>query len=85
MYRTLPRHSKPDAPISCQHYKEKQKELISQLEDLYPRQLITLAEIYAEKSRQIVYNYLKKTRIATREWLLGIQNTENTENTENIN
>jgi len=66
--------------LSCYHYKEEQKELVSQLKDLYPRQLITLAEIYAEKSRQTVYNYLRKTRIATREWLLGLENGENTEN-----
>ena len=32
---------------------------------------ISLKEIYAEKSREIVYNYLKRTRIAIREWLLG--------------
>ena len=63
--------------LSCQHYKEEQKELVSQLKDLYPRQPITIVEIYAEKSRQIVYNYLKKTRIATREWLLGLENMEN--------
>jgi sulfur relay (sulfurtransferase) DsrF/TusC family protein len=36
-------------------------------------EIITLTEIYNEKSRQIVYNYLKKTRIATRDWLLGLE------------
>ena len=46
------------------------------LKDLFPRQPITLAQIYAEKSRQAVYDYLKRTRIATREWLLGLENTD---------
>jgi hypothetical protein len=64
--------------LSCQHYKEEQKELKSKLKDLFPRQQITLAEIYAEKSRQVVYTYLKKTRIATREWLQGLEIAENT-------
>jgi len=32
-------------------------------------------------SRQAVYGYLKKTRMATREWLLGIEEGEGEENT----
>jgi hypothetical protein len=35
-----------------------------------------LTEIYTEKSRQIVYEYLKKTRIATRDWLVGLEREE---------
>jgi ribonuclease HI len=65
--------------LSCQHYKEEQKALISKLKDLFPRQPITLAEIYTEKSRQVVYDYLKKTRIATREWLLELEAAEATD------
>jgi hypothetical protein len=56
---------------SCQNYKEEQKELRNKLREIYPNQEITLTEIYSEKSRETVYNYLKKTRVATREWLLG--------------
>jgi hypothetical protein len=45
---------------------------------------ISLKEIYAEKSREIVYNYLKKTRIATREWLLGLEEEKEEEEKEGI-
>jgi hypothetical protein len=42
--------------------------------EIFPEtEIITLTEIYNEKSRQIVYDYLKKTRIATRDWLLGLE------------
>jgi hypothetical protein len=54
--------------LSCYHYREEQKELKKQLKELFPeKETITLTEIYTEKSRQIVYDYLKKTRIATRD------------------
>jgi hypothetical protein len=56
--------------LSCRHYRAEQKELKDSLEGVSNRN-ITLADIYSEKNRQVVYNYLKKTRIATREWLLG--------------
>jgi len=56
--------------LSCHHYRAEQKELKDSLEVVSKRN-ITLADIYSEKNRPAVYNYLKKTRIATREWLLG--------------
>ena len=56
--------------LSCHHYRAEQKELKDSLEAVSKRN-ITLADIYSEKNRQVVYNYLKKTRIATREWFLG--------------
>jgi hypothetical protein len=66
--------------FSCYHYREEQKELEKQLKELFPeKEIITLTEIYAEKSRQIVYDYLKKTRIATRDWLLGLEKEEERE------
>ena len=37
---------------------------------------MTLTEIYSEKSRQIVYDYLRETRIATRDWLLRLEGEE---------
>jgi hypothetical protein len=44
---------------------------------LFPeKEIITLIEIYTEKSRQIIYDYLKKTKIATRDWLLGLEKEE---------
>ena len=55
---------------SCQNYKEEQTELKNKLREIYPNREITLAEIYSEKSRGVVYDYLKKTRVATREWSL---------------
>jgi hypothetical protein len=63
--------------FSCYHYREEQKKLKKQLKELFPeKEIITLTEIYTEKSRQIVYDYLKKTRIATRDWLLGLEKEE---------
>jgi sulfur relay (sulfurtransferase) DsrF/TusC family protein len=41
--------------------------------DIPKIKIITLTEIYNEKSRQIVHNYLKKIRITTRDWLLGLK------------
>ena len=67
--------------LSCHRYKREQKELKDKLKDLCPGREPTLVEVYAEKSRQAVYEYLKKTRIATREWLLGMENEEREENT----
>jgi len=66
---------------TCHHYKREQKELKDKLKDLSLRREPTLVEVYAEKSRQAVYEYLKKTRIATREWLLGMEDGEGEENT----
>jgi hypothetical protein len=63
--------------FSCYHYRKEQKELKKQLKELFPeKKIITLTEIYTEKSRQIVYDYLKDTRIATRDWLLGLEKEE---------
>jgi hypothetical protein len=60
--------------LSYYYYREDQKTLKNQLKEIFPETgIITLTEIYNEKSRQIVYDYLKKTRIATREWLLGLE------------
>jgi ribonuclease HI len=67
--------------LSCHHYKREQRELKDKLKDLSPGREPTLVEVYAEKSRQAVYEYLKKTRIATREWLLGMEEGEGEENT----
>ena len=61
--------------LSCQHYRAEQKELKDSLQGVGNRN-ITLADIYSEENRQVVYNYLKKTRIATREWLLGQEGGE---------
>jgi hypothetical protein len=59
------------------HYRKEQEELKKQLKELFPeKEIITLTEIYTEKSRQIIYNYLKKTRIITRDWLLGLEKKE---------
>jgi hypothetical protein len=41
--------------------------------------MISLTEIYTEKSRQIVYDYSKDTRIAIRDWLLGLKKEEEEE------
>jgi hypothetical protein len=70
--------------LSCYHYREDQKKLKDQLKEIFPEtEIITLTEIYNEKSRQIVYDYLKKTRIATRDWLLGLEKEdEETESQE---
>ena len=63
--------------FSCYHYRKEQRELKRQLKELFPeKEIITLTEIYNEKSRQIVYDYLRETRIATREWLLGLEREE---------
>jgi hypothetical protein len=61
--------------LSCQHYRAEQKELKNKLEGV-SSQNITLADIYSEKNREVVYNYLKKTRIATKEWLQGQEEGE---------
>jgi hypothetical protein len=61
--------------LSCQHYRAEQKELKNKLEGV-SSQNITLADIYSEKNREVVYNYLKKTRIATKEWLQGQEERE---------
>jgi hypothetical protein len=70
--------------LSCYHYREDQKKLKDQLKEIFPKtEIITLTEIYNKKSRQIVYNYLKKTRIATRDWLLELEKEdEETESQE---
>jgi hypothetical protein len=66
--------------LSCYHYREEQKELQRKLKELYPKvERISLKEIYKEKSKEIVYNYLRTTRIATREWLLGLEEEEEQE------
>jgi hypothetical protein len=58
------------------------KELKKQLKELFSeKEIITLIEIYSKKSRQIIYDYLKETRIATRDWLLGLEKEED-ENSE---
>jgi hypothetical protein len=63
--------------FSCYHYREEQKELKKQLKELFPeKEIIILTEIYTEKSRQIIYDYLKKTKITTRDWLLGLKKEE---------
>jgi hypothetical protein len=49
---------------------------LNRIRSISRKKKITLTEIYTEKSRQIVYDYLKKTRIATRDWLLGLEKEE---------
>ena len=69
--------------LSCYHYRKEQKELKKQLKELFPeKEIITLTEVYSEKSRLIVYNYLRETRIATRDWLLGLEKEEEEEEEE---
>ena len=64
--------------LSCHNYRAEQKELKDSLE-VASKQNITLTDIYSENNRPVVYNYLKKTRIATREWFLGQEEGEEEE------
>jgi hypothetical protein len=53
------------------------------LKKLFPeKEIISLTEIYTEKSRQIVIDYLRDIKIATRDWLLELERDEGSKDGE---